>query len=109
MLSRAYLPHAYVNQTNDFRELETLNQVQHIRMSETTFQQLTTATLKDQTLQTLMDTVPTNWLENKGSTPEQLLTLPRRNLSSRWSPLSRFNSDYTTQYVYSHVTEDSFQ
>ena len=61
-LSRAYLPHAHFNQTNDFRELETLNQAQHIRMSETTFQQLKTATLKHQTPQTLMDTVPTNWL-----------------------------------------------
>ena len=69
MLSRAYLPHSHSNQTDVFRELETINQAQHIRMSETTFQQLNTATSKDQTLQTLMGTVLTGWPENKGDTP----------------------------------------
>ena len=69
MLSRAYLPHTHYNQTDVFRELETINQAQHIRMSETTFQQLKTATSKDQTLQTLMGTVLTGWSENKGDTP----------------------------------------
>ena len=68
MLSRAYLPHSHSNQTDVFRELETINQAQHIRMSETTFQQLKTATSKDQTLQTLMGTVLTGWPENKGDT-----------------------------------------
>ena len=67
MLSRAYLPDT--NQTDVFRELETINQAQHIRMMETTFQQLKQASHEDQTLQTLMDTVLKGWPENKGDTP----------------------------------------
>ena len=69
MLSRAYLSHTHSNQTDVFRELETINQAQDVRVSETTFQQLKTATSKDQTLQLLMGTVLTGWPENKGSTP----------------------------------------
>ena len=69
MLSRAYLPCTHSNQTNVFRELETVNQAQHIRKSETTFQQVKTATSKDQTLQTLMGAVLTGWPENRGDSP----------------------------------------
>ena len=69
MLSRAYLPHTQSNHTDVFKELETINQAQHIRMTDTTFQQLKTATVEDQTLQTLMGTVLKGWPETKGSTP----------------------------------------
>ena len=47
MLSRAYLPHTHSNQTDVFRELKTINQAQDVRVSETTFWQLRTATSKD--------------------------------------------------------------
>ena len=72
MLSQAYLPHTQSNHTDVFKELETINQAQHISMTDTTFQQLKTATGEDRTLQTLMGTVLKGWPETKRSTPENI-------------------------------------
>ena len=69
MLSRAYLPFTNSDQTAVFKELETINQAQHVRMLETTYQQIKKATCKDETLQHLISTVLAGWPVHKEDTP----------------------------------------
>ena len=63
------MPYTHSSHTDVFKELETINQAQHIRMTDTTFQQLKTDKVEDQTLQMLISTVLKGWPEIKGSTP----------------------------------------
>jgi len=73
MLSRAYLKevmverYSYVSELQE--EIEGINHAEHVRMKESTHNQVKTASQHDQTLQVLMNTVLTGWPEHKHDTP----------------------------------------
>ena len=93
MLSRAYLqvdrtqcqrtPEYQIFQLKQeqqlFEEIANINQVDYMRLSEGTHQQIKQCTLADPTLQILMNTVTTGWPVSKEDVPPCIRSIVQRN------------------------------